>query len=61
MPNHSPEHLRRITDESRAARRTTKIAQLIKTSPPLHPEQADRLRHLIDGIPALIIKRGESR
>ncbi len=43
MPNHSPDHMRRITGASAAKRRATKLARLIETSPPLHCEQVAQL------------------
>ena len=43
MPNHSPDHMRRITGASAAKRRATKLARLIETSPPLHREQVAQL------------------
>ncbi len=43
MPNHSPDHMRRITGASAAKRRATKLTRLIETSPPLHHEQVAQL------------------
>lgn len=49
MPNHSPEHMQRITSASAAQRRAEKIARLIENAPPLTPDQRDRLALLLRG------------
>ena len=47
MPDHTPEHMARLSKESAAKRRTDKIARLIESSPVLSAEQASRLNGLI--------------
>mgnify|MGYP003584358996 CR=1 FL=1 len=53
MPNHEPDHLRRMAAESAAVRRTTKLAGLIATSPPLTTEQVASLQRLLATIELL--------
>jgi len=47
MPNHSPDHMRRITSASAATRRAAKIARLIATCPPLTDVKAAELQALL--------------
>ena len=39
MPDHTPEHMARLTRHSAAARRAHKIARLLETAPTFTPEQ----------------------
>ncbi len=48
MPNHSPEHMARLSKESASQRRADKLARLIATCPPLSEAQASRLRVLLE-------------
>lgn len=49
MPNHSPQHMRRLASISASRRRATKIAHLIETSPPLEVERVRYLCALLNG------------
>ena len=48
MPNHSPEHMARLREESAAKRRADKLARLIASSPRLSEVQARRLHALLE-------------
>ncbi len=48
MPNHSQEHMRRLSGVSASRRRAAKIARLIETAPPLEGEQVLRLCALLN-------------
>lgn len=48
MPNHSPEHLARMTGQSAAKRRADKLARLIASSPPLSEAEGRRLQSLLE-------------
>jgi hypothetical protein len=48
MPNHSPEHLERITRVSASRRRAEKIARLISTAPPMDAQLVADLVALLD-------------
>ena len=47
MPNHTPEHMARLTQQSAAQRRADKIARLLLSSPPLSEAQVRRLLELL--------------
>lgn len=47
MPNHTPEHMQRLTEASATKRRTKKISELIQTAPPIPPDQGEELRDLV--------------
>ncbi len=47
MPNHSPEHLQRLTQASASSRRAAKIARLIQTAPRLDPAHVTQLAVLL--------------
>ncbi len=49
MPDHSPDHMRRLSGLSASRRRAAKIARLIETSPPLERDQVLRLCTLLNG------------
>lgn len=55
MPNHSPEHMRRLSGVSASRRRATKIARLIESSPPL---EADLVRQLCAQLNSRVIEGG---
>lgn len=52
MPNHSPEHMAMLSRESAAKRRATKLAQLIRTAPPLSKAETCRLQALLEELAA---------
>ncbi len=47
MPDHSPEHMARLSRESASKRRAAKLARLIRTSPPIATAQAAQLHQLL--------------
>jgi hypothetical protein len=59
MPNHQPEHMRRMVAESAAVRRTAKLAGLIANSPPLTAEQVASLQRLLTATELLDSEVGE--
>jgi len=48
MPNHSPKHMKLLTERSAAQRRANKLAKLITTSPVLSEQQGHELHTLLD-------------
>lgn len=48
MPNHTPQHMRRLSRESAAKRRASQLARLITTCPPLTEVQVAALHALLD-------------
>lgn len=47
MPDHSPEHMRRLSGVSASRRRAVKIARLIESAPPLEADQVAYLCALL--------------
>jgi hypothetical protein len=48
MPDHSPQHMARLSQASAAQRRADKLARLILTSPLLSEAQGRRLQSLLE-------------
>ncbi len=48
MPDHSPQHMARLSQASAATRRADKLARLIASSPLLTKAQAERLQALLE-------------
>lgn len=48
MPNHSPEHMRRLSGVSASRRRADKIARLIESAPPIEADQVTYLCALLN-------------
>lgn len=48
MPNHSPQHMARLSQESAAQRRADKLAPLLTSAPVFNEAQGARLRALLE-------------
>ena len=51
MPNHTPEHLKKMHQRSSAIRRMKVLERAIITAPPLSKEQVEQLQLLLDAHP----------